>query len=85
MGNQVAGINIADYPAKKASGTLTIAKVGDAYAIAVKNYSSETGSEIKPQVYGLAIEDLKNQKAELLKSADDIQALITDFEALDVK
>ncbi len=79
MNEQVAGINITDYAVKKAAGLLSIAKIGDAYAIAVKTFSPENGVETSPQVYGISIAELQTRKEELLKMADDVQLLITDF------
>lgn len=79
----VGGINIADYSAKKKIGVLTIAKIGAAHAIAVKRFSPETGKELPAEVFNISLENLEKQKAELLKSANDLQLLITDFEALE--
>lgn len=82
MSEKIAGINLSDYRAKKDSGLITLAKVGDAYALAVKAFDPETGKEIKPEVYGMAIEDLEKQKARLVKSTDNIQDLINDFKLI---
>jgi len=49
MENQVAGINIADYVAKKEKRLLTIGRLGDAYAIVVKAFDPETGAEKQPK------------------------------------
>ena len=80
---QVGGINISDYQAKKTTGLLSISKIGDAYAITAKTFSATTGAEEKPQVYGISIDDLNAQKEQLLKSISDIEFLVADFKALD--
>ena len=79
---EVAGINIRDYKKRKDAGFISVAKVGDAFAIAVKAFDPESGLEGRPQVYGIAIEDVKAQKENMVKASEDLQILITDLEAL---
>jgi hypothetical protein len=80
--NEVAGINIEDYLEEKKAGRITIAKVGGGCVIVAKSFNPKTGIEQDSNVYGISLANLQKQKATLVKSADDIQALITDFEAL---
>jgi hypothetical protein len=83
--DQIAGINISDYAAMKEKGLITVAKIGDAFAIAVKVFSVSTGEELKPMVYGIALEEVEEQRVNLLQAVDDMQALLTDLEVLNDK
>lgn len=75
-------MDISDYIDRKAAGLVIVGKIGEAYAIAVRTWNKDTGDELKPLTESLDIEKLQEQRLELQKSIDNIDALIADLEAL---
>jgi len=75
-------VSITDYNAKKAKGLASIAKVGNAYAVAFKKFSPEDGTSLPDEVQGFNPEDLKTLRAELQEKISDVDSLIADCEAV---
>ena len=78
-------MNIKEYRDKKASGLAEVVKAGGGYALAVKIFSSDDGSELTPEITSIDPDELETRKAELVDAIADYDLLIADIDALALK
>jgi len=78
-------INVSDYLDKKEKGLIALAKIGNAYAMSVAQFDSNTGEAIDPQIVGISLAQLEEQRESRLKDVADIDNMITDLKSLDNK
>jgi hypothetical protein len=71
-------LDIKNYLDKKAKGLVTIAKVGDSYAVAFKKFSSEDGNPLPDDVQALNLDDLIQSINDLQKQIVDLNSVISD-------
>lgn len=72
-----------NYLEKKTKGTAEIIKAGGGYAFAVKKFNVETGEPLAPEIESLDLTKLEEEKVELFKKIDDIDAVIADANELE--
>lgn len=72
------------YLERKDKNAVTLAKVGDSFALEYKKFDAETGVEIDPEVIAVNREDLLKSKADLQAQIADIDAVLKDLDALTV-
>ena len=60
-------------------------KAGGGYALAVKIFSSDDGSELTPEITSIDPDELETRKAELVDAIADYDLLIADIDALALK
>lgn len=75
-------IDLASYKAKREAGVLTPIRIGDTFAVLVKQWDGELWKEGDPQIVAVSIQSLLDQKQNLLKSIKMIDFFITDLESL---
>lgn len=75
-------INIKKYIEKKEKGLVSVAKMGNVFALSQKKFDSETGEELEPEIAGFNIKELEEIKTELQKTIADFDTLIADTKAL---
>ena len=75
-------MEIRNYIEKKEKGLAEVVKAGGGYAFAIKKFNIHDGSELKPELEAIDIEEVKQRKAELLREIADFETLITDLKAL---
>ena len=75
-------IDIKKYIEKKDKGLISIAKIGDAFAISQKKFDPESGEEVEPEVQGFNIKDLEIMKKDLEQNLVDVGAFIADVNNL---
>lgn len=78
-------MNIKEYRDKKARGLAEVVKAGGGYALAVKIFSPDDGSELMPEITSVDPAELEMRKAELVDAIADYDLLIADIEALELK
>jgi len=78
-------MNIKEYRDKKARGLAEVVKAGGGYALAVKIFSSDDGSELMPEITAIDPAELEMRKAELVEAIADYDLLIAAIEALALK
>ena len=78
----VSGVNISDYESDKASGLISIAKIGNAFVVSIKKFNVKTGNEEEPQVIALDIKQLELNKKNLLAQMSGLEKLIFDLKTL---
>lgn len=61
---------------------MTIASVGDAFAISSKKFDPDTREQLKTEVVGIGLEDIEKQRDALLKQLAQLDAVIADMKAL---
>jgi len=83
--SNVSGINILNYGEFKASGLLSIVKVGNAFVVSVKRFNVETGNEEEPQVIAISIDQIKESRENLLLQISGLDKIISDMELLKEK
>lgn len=71
-------VNAKDYISKKEKGLAEIVEAGGGYAIAIKKYSVEDGSQIEPEIQALSLTEVDKQIADKQKEIDDLNELKTD-------
>ena len=59
-------MNIKEYKDKKAKGLAEVVKAGGGFALAVKIFSSDDGSELMPEITSIDPDELNLRKTELL-------------------
>ena len=69
-------MDIGNYQIMKAQGLISIAKIGDAFAISKKVFDTNTGKELSLIVEGISIEQLEKIKATFDNQIIEIIALI---------
>ncbi len=83
-------IDLKDYQEKKAKGLVTLVKT-DAnpdnpeavtYAVATKKFDASTGERLSDEVTGVSKKELEDKKTELQEEIDQIDAFLTEAEAL---
>ena len=74
--------NLSDYQIKKERKLLSLSKVGNAYAIAMKRFSPETGEQLADEVSAVGIDEVDTRIAKLNKQLKEIQDFKADLEAL---
>lgn len=75
-------ISASQYIDKKAKGLVQVVKVGNSFAMAITRFNPEDGTPAQPEVAAIAIDALRQQKADLESEAANIQVLIDDLTAL---
>ena len=75
-------MNIKEYRDKKARGLAEVVKAGGGFALAVKIFSADDGSELMPEITSIDPDELDLRKAELVEAIADYDLLIADIEAL---
>jgi hypothetical protein len=78
-------MNIKEYRDKKALGLAEVVKAGGGYALAVKRFSSDDGSELMPEITAIDPDELDLRKAELVEAIADYDLLIADIDVLTLK
>lgn len=78
-------MNIKEYRDKKARGLAEVVKAGGGFALAVKIFSSDDGSELPPEITAIDPDELDLRKAELVEAIADYDLLIADMGALKLK
>jgi len=74
--------NTKKYREKKQKGLAEIIKIGGGYALSIKRFSIDDGSELEPDIQSIDIRALENRKLELEQEIEDIDALILDVQSL---
>lgn len=77
-------MNIKEYKDKKARGLAEVVKAGGGFALAVKIFSPDDGSELTPEITSIDPDELDMRKAELIDAIADYDLLIADVGALNV-
>lgn len=75
-------IDLANYPKEKEAGRVSVAKIGNAYAISAKRFDTTSGHELTPEVAALAIEDIDKNIADLQAKIDALNLVKADLLAL---
>ena len=75
-------MDVVRYLEKKLKGGVTLASVGDSFALEYKKYDSDTGAEIAPEVIAIDRNELLAEKTRLQAQIADIDAVISDMDAL---
>ena len=75
-------IDVKNYVEKKEKGLVSVAKLGNDFAISVKKFSPETGEELDPDVEGFKFKQLEKIKSGLQEAIASIDSLIADVSAL---
>lgn len=75
-------IDVKKYIEKKEKGLASVAKIGNAFAISVKNFDPQTGEELDPGVEGFKLKQVEDLKIGLQEAIANIDALIEDINAL---
>lgn len=78
-------MNIKEYKDKKGRGLAEVVKAGGGYALAVKIFSSDDGSELMPEITAIDPDELEMRKAELVEAIADYDLLVADIDALKLK
>lgn len=78
-------MNIKEYKDKKAKGLAEVVKAGGGFALAVKIFSSDDGSELMPEITAIDPDELEMRKAELVAAIADYDLLVADIDALKLK
>jgi hypothetical protein len=78
-------MNIKEYKDKKARGLAEVVKAGGGFALAVKIFSSDDGSELMPEITAIDPDELDMRKAELVEAIADYDLLVADIDALKLK
>lgn len=78
-------MNIKEYKDKKAKGLAEVVKAGGGYALAVKIFSPDDGSELTPEITSIDPDELEMRKAELVEAIADYNLLIADIDKLKLK
>lgn len=78
-------MNIKEYKDKKAKGLAEVVKAGGGFALAVKIFSSDDGSELMPEITAIDPDELDMRKAELVEAIADYDLLVADIDALKLK
>lgn len=78
-------MNIKEYKDKKARGLAEVVKAGGGFALAVKIFSSDDGSELTPEITSIDPDELDLRKAELVDAIADYDLLIADINGLKLK
>ena len=68
----------SDYVARKAQGLATVAKIGAAYAVALRRFDPASGAELTPDVQSVDVAVLEQRREALLVQVADIDAMIAD-------
>jgi len=77
--------NLSDYQIKKERKLLSLSKVRNAYAIAMKRFNPETGEQLADEVSAVGMDEVDTRIAELNKQLKEIQDFKADLEALGEK
>jgi len=80
--DNIPGINVLNYERMKDAGLVSIAKIGNAFVVSVRKFSTETGAEESPQIIALDIGKLKESRENLLLQVAGVEKLISDLESL---
>lgn len=75
-------MNLVGYVKDKERNLISVAKIGNAYAMAKRRFSQNDGSEIDPEIQAITLQAIKDQKKTLTEAITDCDALLTDLEAL---
>ena len=78
-------MNIKEYKDKKARGLAEVVQAGGGFALAVKIFSSEDGSELLPEITTIDPDELEMRKAELVAGIADYDLLIADIDVFKLK
>jgi len=76
------GMTPKQYIEKKTKGLASATPVGDAFVMSVKQFSTEDGTQQKPQLFAFDMEQLQQKRAELVQELTDLDVLIADLDAL---
>ena len=77
-------MNIKEYRDKKARGLAEVVMAGGGFALAVKIFSVDDGSELPPEITSIDPDELDIRKAELVDAIADYDLLIADINALTI-
>lgn len=75
-------INVKEYTEKKAKKLATLAKIGDSYAVAIKQFDPDTGEEKEAEIQAVGLDQLQTRRQELVDEIADIDAMIADIDAI---
>lgn len=75
-------MNLVGYRRDKERGLVLVTKIGNAYAIAKRRFSEENGMETDPEVQGIRLEAIENQRKTLADAMSDYDALLADLRGL---
>ncbi len=79
------GMTPKQYIEKKTKGLAAATAVGDAFVMSVKQFSTEDGTQQKPQLFAFDLEQLQAKRAKLVQEIADLDVLIADLDALNPK
>lgn len=77
-------MNIKEYKDKKDKGLAEVVKAGGGYALAVKKYDVDDGTELVPEISAVSVDTLNEKKKVLQAEIEDYDLVIADMEALDL-
>jgi len=72
-----------NYLEKKLKKLIKIEKVGDKYAFVVRKFSSEDGSELKPDIIEINIDELVEMKKILQEYISNVDSILEDINKLE--
>uniref|UniRef100_A0A6M3LK07 Uncharacterized protein n=1 Tax=viral metagenome TaxID=1070528 RepID=A0A6M3LK07_9ZZZZ len=75
-------IDLASYRVKREAGIITPIRIGDTFAVLVKQWNENLWKEDNPQIVAVSLQSLLDQKQALLNSIKAIDEFIIDLEAL---
>ena len=75
-------IDLKMYNDKKTKGLVTLAKIGDAYAVSYKQFDPETGEELTPVVTSIDLDEVNQQKSDLTDQIIQIDSFLADINSL---
>ncbi len=76
-------IEIRNYRKLKQKKAVTVARVGDGYAINITKFDPVTGDRLPSETVAFDRRGIEQAKAELQSTIDDLDALIADMDATD--
>jgi spore cortex formation protein SpoVR/YcgB (stage V sporulation) len=74
-----------NYSTNKTRGLVEIVKAGGGYALAKKQYSSETGELQEPIITSVDVDKLNDRKTELQNEIAQIDEIIADIQSISKK
>ena len=75
-------MDIRQYPALKAAGVITLAKLNNAYSATLLRFSHDLGTPVDPATETIDLTQLQNYAADIQAMKEALALLITDLKAL---
>lgn len=77
----VDAMDLSSYIELNSKGLMRVIKVGKNYAIERRQFNSNTGEEILPQIKGTSFEEIQELRNNVMAQLNNLDALLADMTA----